>query len=131
MVQVPSGIITGLAHPPYQLLQRETAPALSTGLYTVTRTRGPIGVDAFGITFSFFTVPAAFGHTDTAVLNYEEPICSFAAEYKLLDGGFVLEPETMIHHEGGLYFFSGLFPNKLYVWVQVGCTVIPRFLLAL
>jgi len=131
VVQVPSGIISALAHPPYRLLTRETEPALSTGLYTLQRIRGPVNVDAFGITFSFFTIPAAFGYADRVKRSYEEPICSFAAEYMLLDGSFVLESETVIHHEGELYFFSGLFPNKVYVWVQVGCTVIPRFLLAL
>lgn len=131
MVQIPQGVITGLSHPPYRLLERETLGALPAGTYTLHRTRGPIGVDAFGITFSFFTIPAAFGHADTAQVNYEDPICGFSPAYVMFDGHVVLEPETLLTHEGDLYFFSGLFPDHIAVWVQVGCVVIPYFLLAL
>src|ERR1700693_3444989 len=131
MVQVPSGIISALSHPPVKLLSRETLGPLTSGVYTLNRTRGPIAVDAFGITFSFFSIPAAFGYTDTTVRNYDDAICSWNVEQTMFDGHTVLTPEERVYHEGDLYFFNTLFPTTLHVWVQVGCTVIPYFLLAL
>jgi hypothetical protein len=131
MPQIPSGIIGALSHPPYGLLSRETLGPLTAGVTTIVRTRGPINVDAFGMSFSFFTIPAAFGSEQRVHLDYEVPIVEFAPLYTMFDGHTVYGDTVTLFHEGDLLFFDQLFPTQIDVWVQVGCTVIPYFLLAL
>ena len=131
MPQVPTGIITQLAHPPYGVLTRETGPTLTTGLYQLQRIRGPVNVDAFGVSFSFFTIPAAFGHTDRTDRDYELPIAEWSAAYTMLDGHVVTSPPQVVRHEGDLYWFDQLLPLHVNVWVQVGCAVTVFWLLAL
>jgi hypothetical protein len=131
MVQVPSGIITALSHPPYGVLTREALGSLTAGVTTIQRVRGPIGVDGFGMSFSFFTVPAAFGSTQQIHLDYEHVIVEFAPVYTMFDTHQVYGPSVQLTHEGDLYWFDQLFPTRIEVFVQVGCVVIPYFLLAL
>ena len=131
MVQVPSGIISALAHPPYGVISRETGLTLTHGLWHCQRIRGPVKVDAFGMSFSFVTIPAAFGSTPALHVDYEEPIVWFAPVYTLFDGHDVYGPTTEITHEGDLYFLDQLFPTKVDVFVQVGCTVTQFWLVAL
>ena len=131
MPQVPQGVITFLEHPPYGLLSRETLGPLTAGLSTIHRTRGPVGVDAFGISFDFFSVPIAFGRTQQVHLDYEVPIVEFAPLYTMFDGHQVYGPSQVLTHEGDLLFFDQLLPTQIDVWVQVGCTVIVFWLVAL
>lgn len=131
MVQVPTGIISQLVHPPYGVMSRETGPTLTAGLYQVQRIRGPINFDAFGLSFSFFTIPSEFGYSQKVTKDYEVPIVSFAPLYTLLDGHDVYGPQTDVHHEGDLLYLDQLFPTRVDVWVQVGCTVVLYFVLAL
>jgi hypothetical protein len=127
----PTTVVGALEHPPYGILTRETLGPLTAGLTTVHRTRGPIGVDAFGVSFDFFTIPAAFGSTQQVHLDYEVPIVEFAPLYTMLDGHQVYGHSQVLTHEGDLYFFDQLLPTQVDVWVQVGCTVILFFLVAL
>jgi hypothetical protein len=135
MVQVPTGIITQLEHPPYGVLQREFHGALSFGLASVQRIRqvGPVqtNVDAFGLTFDFLTVPDGFGYQLGLVKTYEEFIVEFAPVYTMFDGHNVYGPRTQVFSEGSLYYLSDLFPTRVDVYVQVGCVVDLFWLVAL
>jgi len=131
MVQVPSGIITSLEHPPYGVLSREFAFNLTAGVTQVQRIRGPVNVDAFGLSFSFVTIPAAFGFTQQIHKDYEEPIVEVAPLYTLFDGHTFYGPTQVLHHEGDMLFLDQLFPTRVDVWVQVGCVVAQYWLVAL
>jgi hypothetical protein len=131
MVQVPSGIISFLSHPPYGVVQKEAHASLTAGVTQIQRIRGPVTVDAFGLSFAFFTIPAAFGSTPQIHQDYEVPICEFAPLYTLFGGGTVYGPSQVLTHEGDLLYFDQLFPTRIDVWVQVGCVVIPSWLVAL
>lgn len=131
MVQVPTGIITALQHPPYGVLSKETGPTLTTGLWQLQRIRGPVNFDAFGISFSFFTVPTRFGYVQRVHKDYEVPIAAWAPLYTIFTGQDVYGPTQYVTHEGDLLYLDQLFPKRVDVWVQVGCTVVVSFLLAL
>jgi len=131
MVQVPQGIITQLAHPPYGLLSRETAFLLGPGVTQLQRIRGPVNVDAFGIAFSFITIPAGFGRRNNIHVDYENPIVIFAPLYTLFDGHDQYGDTVEVMHEGDLYYLGQLFPKRIDVWVAPGCTVQQYFVLAL
>ena len=131
MVQVPSGVIGLLAHPPYGLLTREVGFTLTAGLTQIQRIRGPVTVDAFGLSFSFFTIPAKFGRTQQVNLDYEVPIVEFAPVYTLFDGNQIQGPSTLLTHEGDILYFDQLLPTHINVWVQVGCVVVQYWVVAL
>jgi len=131
MPQVPSGVIGVLEHPPYGVLQREFAFNLTAGVTQVQRIRGPINVDAFGLSFSFITIPAKFGFTQQVHKDYEVPIVEMAPLYTMFDGHTVYGPTVTLTHEGDLIFLDQLFPTRVDVWVQVGCLVSQYWLVAL
>jgi len=131
MPQLPSGVITAVEHPPYGVLTREFAFNLTAGVTQVQRIRGPINVDAFGLSFSFITIPAAFGSTQAIHKDYEPPIVEIAPVYTLFDGHTVYGPSQVLHHDGDLLFLDQLFPTRVDVWVQVGCLVSQFWLVAL
>jgi len=56
---------------PIELVVRETIAGVFSGSGSLTRPAGPIGVDAFGITWDFFTVPAGFGSTPGNPTQFE------------------------------------------------------------
>lgn len=131
MVQVPTGIITQLMHPPYGVLSRETGFLLTHGTTMIDRVRGPVNFDAFGLSFSFITIPTRFGYTQTIQKDYEVPIVVWAPLYTMFDGHDVYGPTQYVFHDGDLLYLDQLLPKRVDVWVQVGCTVQQYFLLAL
>jgi len=131
MVQVPSGVIQLFSHPPFGVITRETGPTLTSGQYAVTRVRGPAQVDAFGVSFSFLSVPTAFGWREGIMKNYDDKICEWSARFTDLAGHDFNQPPVEVHQEGLYYFFGDLFPTAIDIWVQVDCTVLVYFLLAL
>jgi len=128
---VPTGVVQALNHPPFGVLSRDTHPTTidSTTLY-IQRIRGPVNVDAFGISFDFFTIPAPFGSTFGVVNRYETRILQWAAQYTDLTGHDVLSQTTDVYEEGVYYYFDDLFPTKIVVSVTLGCVVIPQWLVA-
>ncbi len=127
MPSLPTGIIEALIHPNYGSLTFDTGLPLTHGLAQIKRIRGPINVDAFGIKFDFFTIPAAFGWTQQVHKDYEVPIAEWAAVYTILSGGTVYGPSQVLTHEGEIYYFDQILPTRIDVWVQVGCTIIPSW----
>lgn len=112
-------------------MSRETGATLTTGLYQIQRIRGGVNFDAFGISFSFFSIPSKFGYTQTVHKDYEVPIVVWAPVYTLFDGHDVYGPANYVFHEGDLLYLDQLFPKRIDVWIQVGCTVVQYFVLAL
>lgn len=131
-------VVNLLAAPPFGIVSRDPgALVIGPGLTQCKRIRGPIDVDAVGISFSFVTIPAAFGRSIGVVTEYEERIVSFAPVYHSLAtladpgghdmyGGF-----TDVFHEGEYYFFPQLLPSRIDCHVQVGCTVAIDWIVAL
>jgi hypothetical protein len=130
MVGLPTGVIQQFLHPPVGLLTRELiAPAL-TGAGTLTRTRGPVGVDAFGIEISFFTIPAAFGRVLGAVDRFENRIIQLTVQHTLVDGHLV-DTEVFDVYSEGIILFTESLPTSIAFDVTVGCTVIGHWLLVI
>ncbi len=127
MPTLPTGIISGLFHPPYGTLSFDTSLPLTAGVTQIQRIRFPLTVDAFGISFSFFTIPAAFGWSQQVHKDYELAICEFVPVYTILGGSIVYGASQVLNHEGDIYYFDQLLPTRVDVWVQIGCTVIPRW----
>jgi hypothetical protein len=132
MTQVPTGIIQLATHPPFGVLQRENlATPLTYGVTQCRRIRGPVNVDAFGMSFDFFTIPAAFGWEQRVTKRYEHIIVQMAPLYTDFAGHDMYGPIIDINEEGQYYYFGDLLPTRVDVFVQVGCVVIGSWLVAL
>jgi len=97
----------------------------------IGRIRGPVNVDAFGISFDFFTIPAAFGYSSGITKRYELTILQFAPLYTDLSGHTFHSQITDVNEEGLYFYFEDLFPTRIDIHVTVGCVVIPYWLVAL
>jgi microsomal dipeptidase-like Zn-dependent dipeptidase len=131
MPSVPQGVVQLFAHPPFGILSRETHASIDHTTANIQRIRGPVNVDAFGISFDFFTIPAAFGWTEGLVKRYENRILQFAPLYTDLAGHTFHSQITDVYEEGLYFYFEDLFPSRIDVYVTVGCVVIPYWLVAL
>lgn len=127
---LPTGVIDLAAHPPFGILSREVAASIDHTSTNIKRIRGPVNVDAFGISFSFFTIPAAFGSALGVVQEYEQRVLQFAPLYTDLSGHTFHSGVTDVYQEGLYYYFADLFPTQIDVYVTVGCVVIPSWLVA-
>jgi hypothetical protein len=133
MVQVPTGVISEFAHPPWGVLTQELVGTFTSSgnVHTLTRVRGPINVDAFGISWSVFTAPAAAGRKTRVVTVYEDDFLWLGVRYTNLSGndfyGQVLEV-----HEDGLYFlWDQPIPTSIDIWVFPNFAVTMSWLVAL
>lgn len=131
-------VVNLLAAPPFGIVSRDPgAIVLTAGLTQCQRIRGPIFVDAVGMTFNFITIPAAFGRFAGCATEYERRIVQFAPVYHSLStltdpGGHDFYANfTDVYHEGEYYFFPQLLPSRVDCYVTVGCTVSIDWLLAL
>jgi hypothetical protein len=123
-------VVQLIAAPPFGILTRDTGPTLAAGQYTVKRIRGLVNVDAFGISFSFITIPAAFGWTEGLTREYEDRIVQWAPLYTDLAAHDFYASIVDVHQEGLIYFFPQAFPTQLDIFVTVGCVVTVQFLTA-
>ena len=131
-------VVNLLAAPPFGIVSRDPgAFVLYAGVTQIQRLRGPIFVDAVGLSFSFVTIPAEFGRFSGIVTEYERRIVQFAPLYHsnstLIDpGGHDFYASfTDVYHEGEYYFFPQLLPTRVDVYVTVGCVVAVDWLVAL
>jgi hypothetical protein len=131
MPSIPQGIIQLASHPPFGVLSREVAGTIDHTVLSIQRLRGLTSVDAFGISFDFFTIPAAFGWADGLTKRYENRIIQFAPVFTDLSGHDFLQEPTDVFEEGLYFYFPDLYPTRINVFVTVGCMVIPYWLVAL
>lgn len=131
MPSVNIGVIQQFAHPPLALLGRETIPGLLTGSGTLTRPSGPIGVDAFGLIWSFFTVPSGYGYAYGPTLEYVERMVQWSVEYTLIDGhSFTLEYYDA-HSDALPFLWVEPFPTSVLYDIAPGVGIAASWLLLL
>jgi hypothetical protein len=104
-----------------ELMTRESAGAiLGDGtVTTLTRPRGPLNVDAFGIKWTHLAVPPQLGRRDWAVTIYEGPTVQISVIRTLLDGTDVLG-QLVESSTNEQTLFKALFPTRIDVWVLPG-----------
>lgn len=131
MTAVPTGVVEQFLHPPLSVMSRELVSGTSSGSGTLTRVRGPIQVDAFGIETTFVTVPAGFGLVDGDPRVYTERIVQLAVEHTLIDSSSVYSQVQDVYFDGQLFLWDLALPAALHFYCAPGVTVQFRWLLAL
>lgn len=118
-----------ILHPPISFLIEDGDPLTLTGRGSLTRPSGPIEVNAFGATLSFFTIPAGFGFRDGNVLEYHERIVQLATTHELANGSREVLTEVLdLNTDGFMWLWRNALPNRILYDVTPGCVVILRWL---
>jgi len=125
MTQTP--ILEALLHPPLGLLKRELITGTFSGSGDLTRsgTTAPFNnVNAYGLTWSFFTVPAPFGFEFGSPDIYEHRMIQLSTIHT--DGGahdFISEFRDF-RSEGLYWLWANPGPTKIHYEIQVGVSVV-------
>lgn len=94
-----------------------------TGRGSLARPGGALNVNAYGLTWQFTSIPAAFGRRDGAVAVYHERILQLVRVDKDRAGNAYLGESFDIHTEGGRIVWGLGIPDQLLYDVTPGCVV--------
>lgn len=115
-----------------ELMTRESAGAIfgDGTVSTLTRPRGPLPVDAFGIKWTNLSVPPGLGRRQWAVTLYEVATVQVSVVRTLLDGTDVLG-QLVNSNTNDQILFTTVAPTRVDVWVLPGVLMAFDWLLLL
>lgn len=131
MPQSLTGVIEQFLHPPLAVMSSEVIPGLFTGDGVLSRPRGPVPTDAFGMRFEFITVPAGFGFTIGIVKEYEMRLLQLAVEHTMIDGHGIISQLTDFHSDNLPFLFDVALPLQVHFSITPGVFIQFFWLLAL
>lgn len=120
-VSVP--IIDQLAHPSFGLLTRSATLGTFTGTGTLTPPQNPLVALTYGISWSFFTIPAGFGVLLGDPNEYFDRILQLSSEYQDLGGHSFLSQISAEFADGGFYLWEEPLPFAIHYYITPGCAV--------
>jgi hypothetical protein len=127
MPQISVPIIDVLLHPPLGLLQRELITGLISGPTDLTRNTGNLApfdnVNAYGLTWSFFTVPAEFGLTLGSPIVYEERMVQVSTVHTDFAGHDIISEYHGFSVEGIYWMWENPGPTRVHVEVAPGLSI--------
>lgn len=129
----PTGIIQLFLHPPIGTMTTEQLPNEPyTGLVTVTRVRGPVSVDAFGIRYTVLTIPPGYGVTPGPGTNVvDRTVVSASVTHSLLNGRLIESQGQSFRTTSGQLIFQESFPSFVTLEMSPGIGVRLEWLLVL
>lgn len=122
MTQVP--VFEAIIHPPLGLLQRDLIAGVFTGSGDLTRPSGPLNVDGYGLTWTFFSVPAPFGYELGSPIVYHDRMIQLSAIHRDLAGHDLVSEYHAFNVEGIYWLWENPFPQRIHYEIQVGVSVI-------
>lgn len=120
-VSVP--IIDQLVHPSFGLLTRTATLGNFSGAGSLTPPQNPLVALTYGLSWSFFTIPAEFGLTLGDPNLYQMRILQLASEYIDLGGHSFLAQVANINADGGFYLWDEPLPFSLHYYIAPGCSI--------
>lgn len=120
-VSVP--IIDQLVHPSFGLLTRTATLGLFTGTGTLAPPQNPLVALTYGISWSFFTIPAALGLTLGDPDEYEFRMLQLSSEYQDLGGHSFLAQTADIHIDGSFYLWDEPLPTNIHYYILPGLSL--------
>jgi hypothetical protein len=124
-------VIQQFLHPPLGLLTRELISGTFSGDGSLNRPLMSSGVDAFGLVFSFFTVPTQIGLTLGSVIEYEPRMVQLAVIHTLLDSHEVVSEYANFSQEEVPFLWSVALPTRIEYSIYPGVEIVFHWLLAL
>ena len=127
MPQIPVPIVDVLFHPPLGLLSRELIVGLISGPTDLTRNTGQLApfdnVNAYGLSWSFFTVPAGFGSSPGFPIIYEERMVQASTVHTDFAGHDLLSEFHSFYSEGIYWLWENPGPTRVHVEVAPGLSI--------
>lgn len=126
-------ILETLLHPPIGLLQRELIPGLVSGSGDLTRSTGALApfdhVNAYGLTWSFFTVPVTFGFDFGSPAVYDERMVQLSTIHTDFVGHDIISEYHAFSVEGIYWLWDNPGPTRIHYEVQVGVQLVLYWLI--
>lgn len=123
-IQIPIG--TNILRPPLGLVQRELIPGLASGAGDLTRPGliPPLNnVNAFGLTWDFFTVPAPFGYVLGEPRVYHERMIQLSTVHEDVAGHDVTSEVFDAFSEGIYWLWTQPGPKRVHYEIVPGVDV--------
>jgi len=124
---LPIPVIDLILHPPIGLLQRELIVGALSGSGDLTRNTGQLApfnnVNAYGLAWTFFTVPAAFGRTAGSPVIYDERMIQLSAVYSDFGGHDFIGEYHSFFAEGIYWLWDTAGPTRIHYEIAVGVVV--------
>lgn len=121
-------IIEGILHPPLRLLRRLLITGTFSGAGDLTRPAGLVLVNAFGLTWSTFTVPAGYGFFEGQPKVYESRLLQLAAIHRDADDHDLVSEYHDFHVEGIYWLWANAFPVRIHYEISPGVVLVFHWL---
>lgn len=120
-------ILEQILHPPLGLLQRELISGLFSGAGDLTRPAplpGPFNhVNAYGLSWTFFTIPAGFGSTPGTPILYEERMLQLSTIHTDLGGHDLISEWHAFFSDGVYWLWENPGPTRVHYEIAPGVQV--------
>jgi hypothetical protein len=124
-IQIPIG--GNILHPPLGILQRELIPGLFTGSGDLTRP-GPTppfnNVNAVGLSWSFFTVPAPFGYRVGDPIIYYERMIQLSTIHQDIGTHQLVSEVYDAYADGHYWMWQEAGPSRVHYEICPGVDVV-------
>lgn len=121
MTQIP--ILEALLHPPLGLLVRSLIPGTWSGSFDLDRP-GPTppfnNVNAYGLTWDFFTVPAGYGRDLWLPNVFDRPMLRGSTIHTGLDSHDLVSEWHDFYSEGTYWLWANPGPTRIHLDVSPG-----------
>jgi len=129
MPDIDLPVIQTLAHPPIGFLRREIISGTFTGGGDLTRPSGPFNVDAWGLSWDFFSVPAPFGYDLGQPIVYHNRMIQLSANHAGTDGHVFISEFHSFFSEGIYWLWDNALPTNIHYEIAPGVVVVFFWLL--
>lgn len=125
MTQTP--ILEALLHPPLGLLRRELVTGLFSGSGELTRPQAVLppfnNVNAYGLTWDFFTVPAGYGFDEGVVPIYDRRMLQVATTHIDFDDHELVSEFHEFRSQGIYWLWENPGPRRILYDISPGVEI--------
>ena len=114
---------------PISFAVRTLIPGVFSGSGTLTRPFAGVGVDALGISWDFFTIPAGIGRDVGDPVHYEVRMLQLAVEHQDLGANTFFSEFHDFNVEGIYLMFATALPTSIHYTIAPGVVVVFYWLL--
>lgn len=127
MPQISVPLVDLLLHPPLGALDRELIVGLISGPTNLTRNTGQLPpfdqVNAYGLSWSFVTIPAGFGSQPGSPIVYEERMVQASTVHTDHGGHDLISEFHAFQSEGIYWLWDNPGPTRVHVEVAPGLSI--------
>lgn len=117
-------VVDLILHPPLRILRRTLIPGLFTGSVSLTRPAGLVVVNAYGLTWSAFTIPDGYGRIPGTPTIYQNRLLQGATVHRSVDGNDMTSEWHDFHVEGTWWVWENPWPVRVLLTISPGVQLV-------